>query len=89
MNISLSPLASEKLASRDSFGRPVRRQPATQAESGAYSRDSCRFPRRPRVHLFIETAILHQLVSPEFIESSRSCVTMAFTAESPTTQQGK
>ena len=36
-------------ASRDRFGSPVRRQPAhlqTQAESGAYLRDSSRVPRR-------------------------------------------
>ena len=35
--------------SRDRFGSPVRRQPAhlqTQAESGAYLRDSSRVPRR-------------------------------------------
>ena len=39
----------ENLVSRDGFSRPVPRQPAhphTQAESGAYSRDSSRVPRR-------------------------------------------
>ena len=39
----------ENLVSRDEFSRPVPRQPAhlhTQAESGAYLRDSSRFPRR-------------------------------------------
>ena len=50
MNISLSPFAPENLGSRDGFGSPVPRQPAhylhTQAESGAYSRGSSRFPRR-------------------------------------------
>ena len=50
----LSPFAPENLVSRDGFGSPVPRQPAhlhTQAESGAYSRDFSRFPRRrPRVH---------------------------------------
>ena len=49
MNIPLSPYVSEKSVSRDGFSRPVPRQPAhlhTQAESGAYSRDSSRFPRR-------------------------------------------
>ena len=55
MNISLSPFAPENLISRDGFGSPVPRQPAhlhTQAESGAYSRDASRFPRRrPFVHL--------------------------------------
>ena len=50
----------------------------TQAESGAYSRDSSRFPRRcPLVY----TVNRHR-VSPEFIRS-RNCVPMAFTAESP------
>ncbi|CAM9821767.1 unnamed protein product, partial [Ascophyllum nodosum] len=47
---SLSPFAPESLVSRYGwFGRPVPRQPAhldTQAESGAYLRDSSRFPRR-------------------------------------------
>ena len=50
MNISLSAFASEKLVLRDGFGsRPVPRQPShihTQAESGAYLRDSSRGPRR-------------------------------------------
>ena len=39
----------ENLVSRDGFSRPVPRQPAhlhTQAESGAYVRDSSRVPRR-------------------------------------------
>ena len=39
----------ENLVSRDGFNRPVPRQPAhlhTQAESGAYLRDSSRVPRR-------------------------------------------
>ena len=49
MSISLSPFAPENLFSRDGFGCPVPRQPAhllTQAESGAYPRDSSRVPRR-------------------------------------------
>ena len=44
---------ARELVSRDEFGSPVPRQPAhlhTQAESGAYSRDSSRVPRR---HPFI------------------------------------
>ena len=48
-NIPLSPCVPEKLVSRDGFSRPVPRQPAhlqTQAESGAYLRDSSRVPRR-------------------------------------------
>ena len=50
MNISLSPFAPETLVSRDGFGSPVLRRPAhlhTQAESGAYLRDSSRFPFYP------------------------------------------
>ena len=50
MNIPLSPYEPENLVSRDGFSRPVPRQPAhlhnTQAESGAYLRDSSRVPRR-------------------------------------------
>ena len=43
--ILLSPCVPENLVSRDGFSRPVPRQPAhlhTQAESGAYLRDSSR-----------------------------------------------
>ena len=54
-DISLSPFAPENLVSRDGFGSPVSCQPAhlhTQAESGAYLRDSSRFPRgRPFIYL--------------------------------------
>ena len=49
INIPLSPCVPENLVSRDGFNRPVPRQPAhlhTQAESGAYLRDSSRVPRR-------------------------------------------
>ena len=48
-NIPLSPCVPENLVSRDGFSRPVPRQPAhlhTQAEFGAYLRDSSRVPRR-------------------------------------------
>ena len=52
---SLSPFASENLVSRDGFGSPVSRQPAhlhTQAEPGAFLRDSSRVPpRRPFIYL--------------------------------------
>ena len=55
MNISLFAFVPENLVSRDGFGSPVPRQPAhlhTQAESGAYLRDSSRVPRRrPFIHL--------------------------------------
>ena len=54
MNISLSAFVPENLVSRDGFGSPVPRQPAhlhTQAEPGAYLRDSSRVPRRrPFIH---------------------------------------
>ena len=49
MIISLSLFTPENLVSRDGFDSPVSRQPAhfhTQAESGAYFRDSSRVPRR-------------------------------------------
>ena len=49
MNIPVSPYVLENLVSRDGFGSPVSRQPAhlhTQAEYGAYLRDSSRVPRR-------------------------------------------
>ena len=83
-NIPLSPYVPENLVSRDGFSRPVPRQPAhlhTQAESGAYLRDSS--PRSAAASIY-ETAIRHR-VSPEFI-GSRNCVPMAFTAESPLAQ---
>ena len=55
IDISLSAFAPENLVSRDGFGSPVPRQPAhlhTRAESGAYLRDSSRFPRRrPFIYL--------------------------------------
>ena len=55
MNISLSAFAPENLVSRDGFDSPVPRQPAhlhTQAEPGAYLRDSSRVPRRrPSIYL--------------------------------------
>ena len=55
MNISLSPFAPENMVSRNGFANPVPRQPAhlhTQAESGAYLRDSSRLPRRrPFIYL--------------------------------------
>ena len=84
-NISLSAFAPENLASRDGFGSPVPRQPAhlhTQAEYGAYLRDSSRVPRR---RPFIYLNHIRHRVSPEFI-GSRICVPMAFTAESPPAQ---
>ena len=49
INVPLSPFAPENLASRGGFGSPAPRQYAylhTQAESGAYLRNSSRFPRR-------------------------------------------
>ena len=61
MYISLSPFAPENMVSRDAFGSPVPRQPAhlhTQAESGAYLRDSSRVPRRrPFIYLKLPYAV--------------------------------
>ena len=55
MNVSLSAFTPENLVSRDRFDNPVPRQPVnlhTQAESGAYLRDSSRVPwRRPTIYL--------------------------------------
>ena len=55
MNISLSPFTPENVVLRDGFGRPVPFQPAhlhSQAEPGAYLRDSSRVPRRrPFIYL--------------------------------------
>ena len=85
MNVSLSAFAPENLVSRDGFVSPGPRQPAhlhTQAESGAYLRDSSRFSRASNI--IFKTVIRHQ-VSPEFI-GSRNCVPMAFTAVSPSAQ---
>ena len=86
INIPLSPCVPENLVSRDGFSRPVPRQPAhlhtTQAESGAYLRDSSRVPRR---HPFMKPPYIRHRVSPVFI-GSRNCVPMAFTAESPLAQ---
>ena len=51
----MSPFAPEYYVSRDGFDRPVPRQPdhfLYSSESGAYSRDSSRFPRRrPFIYL--------------------------------------
>ena len=55
----------------------------SQAESGAYSRDSSRFPRR-RHSPFIYTVNCHR-ASPEFIRSN-DCVLMALPAETPLAQ---
>ena len=55
INIPLSAFVPENLVSQDGFGSPVPRQPShlhTQAESGAYLRDSSRVPRRrPYIYL--------------------------------------
>ena len=48
-NIFLAPFPPKNLDSRDGFGSSAPRQPVhlyTQAECGAYFRDSSRFPRR-------------------------------------------
>ena len=86
MIFSLSPLAPESLASRDGFGSPVPRQYAhlhTQAESGAYIRDSSRVPRRHRSFYLVRHTTLS--VKSRVI-GSRNCVPKAFTAESSPAQ---
>ena len=82
VNIPLSPCVPENLVSRDGFSRPVPRQPAhlhTQAESGAYLRDSSQF----RGASIMKPP--YAIGCPKFI-GSRNCVPMAFTAESPPAQ---
>ena len=57
INLSLSAFAPENLVSRDGVDSPVPRQPAhlhTQAESGAYLRDSSRVPRRRRPFIYLK-----------------------------------
>ena len=52
---SLSAFVPESLVSRDGFGSPVPRQPVhlhTQAESGAYLRDSSQVPRRRPLFIY-------------------------------------
>ena len=70
MNICLSLFAPENLVSRNGFDRPVLRQPAhlhTQAECGAYLRDSSRVPRRRP--LVCATGTIHR-----YIVKNGSCV---------------
>ena len=67
-NNSLSPCVSENLVSRDGFSRPVPRQPAhhhTQAESGAYLRNSSRgIVHRNRKRFLLSQSTLRE----EFVE---------------------
>ena len=84
-NIPLSPCVPETLVSRDGFSRPVPRQPAhlhTQAESGAYLRDSSRVPRR---RPFMKPPYAIGSV-PSLSGHAYICVPMVFTAESPPAQ---
>ena len=60
MNSSLSAFAPDNLVSRDGFGSSVPRQRAhlhTQAEYGAYLRDSSRVRRRRPFFFFCEVLI--------------------------------
>ena len=67
-NISLSTCVPENLVSRDGFRRPVPRQPAhhhTQAESGAYLRNSSRgIVHRNRKRFLLSQSTLRE----EFVE---------------------
>ena len=77
-----TPRLNQNLVSQDGFGRPVPRQPAclfsTPRLNLVISYPYSRAPLSATV--FIYTVNLHG-VSPEFI-GSRSCVPVAFTAES-------
>ena len=87
INISLSPFAPENLISRDGICRPVPRQPThlhTQAESGAYFRDSSRVPRR-RPFIYLNR---HTPSGQSRFFGSRNSVPMAFTAQRPPAQTG-
>ena len=87
MNIFLSPFAPEKLVSRDGFGRTVPLQPShlhTQAESGAYLRDSS-ISAAASIYFYKLLPGIGHRASRELI-GSRNCVPMAFTAESPPAQ---
>ena len=79
------PVRAENLVSRDGFGSPVLRQPThlhTQAESGAYLRDSSRVPRqRPFIYLN-----RHMPSGQSRVYRVMHGVPMAFTAESPPVQ---
>ena len=83
-NIPLSPCVPKNLVSRDEFSRPVPRQPAhlhTEAEPGAYLRDSSRVPRR---RPFMKPP--YAIGSVPSLSGRVNCVLMAFTAESPPAQ---
>ena len=80
MNISLSAFAPKNLVSRDGFGSPVPRQRAhlhTQAESGAYLRDSSRVPRRrPLCTCTVEKAVFsfkNPIIIREYLHVDASC----------------
>ena len=85
MSISLSPFPPENFVSRNGFGSPVPLQSAhlhTQAESGAYLRDSSRVPRRrPFICLNRHTPSCRSRVY-----RVKQLRTYGFTAESPPAQ---
>ena len=90
INISLSAFAPENLVSRDGFfGSPVPRQPAplhTQAESGAYLRDSSRVSHKA----FNERSHNHCLSQLDFsILSPLSSHFLLFCGRSGTRQMAK
>ena len=91
MNYSLSPFAPDNLVSRDGFGSPVPRQPAhlhTQAESGAYLRDSSRVPRRGHllsVHIimYYECSSTYMYILCTMISAALSSCSVSSTNECP------
>ena len=88
MNISVSPFAPENLASRDGFGRPVRRQPAHSTYSDwMWCLRAGFLLISAAASMLIYTAILHR-VSSESIGSSNR-VPMAFNAESSPARASK
>ena len=83
MIIPLSPYVPDNLVSRDGFSRPVPRQPAhlhTQAEYGAYSRYSSRFPQR-RPFIF-GRSFRREIASSELRPRRSSGVCLAYTSPS-------
>ena len=67
MNISLSLFAPENFVSRDGFGRPV------PAESGSYSRDPSRFPRR-RLFIYLNaTGSVPSYRDTQFLTDGAHC----------------
>ena len=84
---SLSTFVRGIFVSRDRFGSPLPHQPAhlhTQAESGAYLRDSSRVPRRRRGICLKPPYAIGSV--PSLSGDAIYCVPLAFTAKGPPAQ---